>query len=85
MSDKPEQLYGIKWRADQIEADVIDARPRFSIARAAAEAKRRWDMGGLDPKLEADLRACMATGEGFDGEAINSYDAYDDDGRPIER
>lgn len=84
MSDKPEQLYGIKWRADQIEADVIDARPRFSIARAAAEAKRRntWQ---LDPKLEADLRACMATGFGFDGEAINSYDAYDDDGRPIER
>ena len=64
------KTYGVKWRSGQTEADVIDARPRFSVARAAAEAKRHW-VGGLDPQLEADLRTCMATGIGFEEVSID--------------
>jgi hypothetical protein len=74
-----EKTYGIKWRSGQTEADVIDARPRFSIARAAAEAKRHgleW-LAVEEAAAEADLMEAMRVGFGF-GET-------DLDGRPIER
>lgn len=88
---KPEQLHGIKWRADQIEADVIDACSRFSVARQEADMKRALAKFGYADveSLEADLRTCMATGEGFE---LTPEDLLririavtDDDGRPIER
>jgi len=89
--------YGVKWRKGQTAADIIDARPRFAAARA--KAGKTFVTGFLDPQLEADLRTCMATGQGFgDGELYTEGGVFvgtvlgpfemipllDEDGRPIE-
>lgn len=44
--------------------DVIDARVMFELSRVAAKAQRELTVD-MD-QLEADLRTCMVTGQGFD-------------------
>lgn len=44
--------------------DVIDARVMFKLSRVAAKAQRELTVD-MD-QLEADLRTCMMTGQGFE-------------------
>lgn len=54
---------------------LIDGRVHFALARAGAEAQRRQLERGADSMavdiefLEAELRAAMASGGGFESES----------------
>lgn len=56
--------------------NVIDARFRFTMARASAVAKREGAQAieiDIDT-LDAELRAAMADGRGFDMPTCEPYD-----------